>query len=41
MKTYIRFILNTFIKSFFYVLFITFSLVFVINLLSELEFLKI
>ena len=40
MKTYIRFILNTFIKSFFYVLFITFSLVFVINLLSELEFFK-
>ena len=40
MKTYIKFILNTFIKSFFYVLFITFSLVFVINLLSELEFFK-
>ncbi len=40
MKTYIRFILNTFLKSFFYVLFITFSLVFVINLLSELEFFK-
>ena len=40
MKTYLKFIINTFLKSFFYVLFIIFCLVFVINLLTELEFFK-
>ncbi len=40
MKTYIKFIINTFLKSFFYALFIIFSLVFIINLLTELEFFK-
>ena len=39
MKTYLKFIINTFLK-FFYVLFIIFCLVFVINLLTELEFFK-
>ena len=40
MKTYIKFIINTFLKSFFYALLIIFSLVFIINLLTELEFFK-
>ena len=40
MKTYIKFITNTFLKSFFYIIFIIFSLVFIINLLTELEFFK-
>ena len=40
MKTYIKFIVNNFLKSFFYALLIIFSLVFIINLLTELEFFK-
>ncbi len=40
MKTYIKFLINTFLNSFFYVLLIIFSLVFIINLLTELEFFK-
>ena len=40
MKTYIKFLVNTFFKSFFYVVAIIFCLVFIINLLSELEFFK-
>lgn len=40
MKTYIKFILLTFLKSFFYILLSLFSLVFIINLLSELDFFK-
>jgi len=40
MKTYIKFITNTFLQSFFYALSIIFSLVFIINLLTELEFFK-
>jgi lipopolysaccharide export system permease protein len=40
MKTYIRYILNTYIKSFFYVMLIILSLVIIINLLGELDFFK-
>jgi Predicted permeases len=40
MKTYIKFLINIFFKSFFYVLLIIFCLVFIINLLTELEFFK-
>ena len=40
MKTYIKFLINTFLNSFFYVLIIVFSLVFIINLLTEIEFFK-
>ena len=40
MKTYIKFLCNIFLKSFFYVLLVMFSLVFILNLLSELEFFK-
>jgi len=40
MKTYIKFLCYIFLKSFFYVLLVMFSLVFVLNLLSELEFFK-
>jgi len=40
MKTYIKFLVNIFLNSFFYVLLIIFSLVFIINLLTELEFFK-
>ena len=40
MKTYIKFLLNIFFKSFLYVLFIVLSLVFIINLLTELEFFR-
>ena len=40
MKTYIKFLINIFLKSFFYVLLIIFCLVFIINLLTELEFFK-
>jgi len=38
MKTYIKFLTNIFLKSFFYVFVIIFSLVFLINLLTEIEF---
>ena len=40
MKTYIKFLCNIFLKSFFYVILVMFSLVFILNLLSELEFFK-
>ena len=40
MKTYIKFIINTFLKSFLYVLLIILSLVFIINLLGEIDFFK-
>ena len=40
MKTCIKFLCNIFLKSFFYVLLVMFSLVFILNLLSELEFFK-
>ena len=40
MKTYIKFLMNIFFKSFFYVIFIVLSLVFIINLLTELEFFR-
>ena len=40
MKTYVKFLINIFLNSFFYVLLIIFSLVFIINLLTELEFFK-
>ncbi len=40
MKTYIKFLISIFFKSFLYVLFIVLSLVFIINLLTELEFFR-
>ena len=40
MKTYIKFLINIFLNSFIYVSLIIFSLVFIINLLTELEFFK-
>ena len=40
MKTYIKFLCNIFLISFFYVLLLMFSLVFILNILSELEFFK-
>ncbi len=40
MKTYIKFLITTFLKSFIYVLIILLSLVFILNLLTELEFFK-
>ena len=40
MKTYIKFIINTYLNSFFYVLLTILSLVFIINLLTELDFFK-
>ncbi len=40
MKTYIKFLMNIFFKSFLYVVFVVFSLVFIINLLTELEFFR-
>ena len=40
MKTYIKFITLIFLKSLFFVFFIMLSLVFILNLLSELEFFK-
>ena len=40
MKTYIKFLSFIFFKSFFYVTLIMLSLVFILNILSELEFLK-
>ena len=38
MKTYIKFLTNIFLKSFLYVLIVIFSLVFLLNLLTEIEF---
>ena len=40
MKTYIKFIIFVFLKSFFYVTLIMLSLVFILNVLSELDFFK-
>ena len=40
MKTYIKFLSKIFINSFFYVSLIMFSLIFLLNLLSELDFFK-
>lgn len=40
MKTYIKFIINTFLNSFLFTMLIVLSLVFIINLLTELEFFK-
>ena len=40
MKTYIKFLITTFFKSFIYVLLVLLSLVFILNLLTELEFFK-
>ena len=40
MKTYIKFILFTFFKSLFFVSAVMISLVFILNLLSELDFFK-
>ena len=40
MKTYLKFLSLIFIKSFFYVMTIMLSLVFILNTLSELEFFK-
>ena len=40
MKTYIKFLSSIFIKSFFYVTIIMFSLVLILNILSELDFFK-
>ena len=40
MRTYIKFLCETYLKSFFYVSLIMFSLIFILNLLSELDFFK-
>ena len=40
MKTYIKFLTTIFLKSFFYIILVIFSLVFIINFLTELEFFK-
>ena len=40
MRVYIKFFTYLFLKSFFYVLGIMFSLVFILNLLTELDFFK-
>jgi len=40
MKTYIKFLVNLFLRSFGFVLLIAFSLVIILNLLSELDFFK-
>ena len=40
MSTYIKFIITTFFKSFIFVFLIIFSLVFILNILSELEFFR-
>ncbi len=40
MKTYHKFILTIFLKSFVYVFFVMFSLVLILNILSELEFFR-
>ena len=41
MNVYIQFIIKSFIKSFFYVLIVIFSLVVILNLLTEIDFSKI
>ena len=40
MKVYIKFLTYNFLKSFFYVIGIMFSLVLILNVLTELEFFK-
>ena len=40
MKTYTKFLVGIFLKSFLFVLMIILSLVFIINLLGELDFFK-
>ena len=40
MKTYINFLISTFLKSFIFVFFIMFSLILILNILSEVEFFK-
>ena len=40
MKTYIKFLISVFFKSFFYVFLVMLSLVFILNILSELDFFK-
>ena len=40
MKTYIKFIINGFLKSFLNVFLIMLSLVFILNILKEIEFLN-
>ena len=40
MKTYVKFIITTFLRSFLFIFFIMFGLVFILNLLSELDFFK-
>ena len=40
MKTYIKFLINIYLKSFIYVFFIMFSLILILNILSEIEFFK-
>ena len=40
MKTYYKFILNTYLKSFLFVFLIMLSLVVILNILSELEFFR-
>ena len=40
MKVYIKFLVANYYKSFFYITAIIFSLVFILNLLAELEFFK-
>ena len=41
MKTYIKYLTNNYLNSFFYVVLVIMSLVGIVNLLSELEFLEI
>ena len=40
MKTYIKFLIHIFVKSFFFVSLVLLSLIFILNLLTELEFFK-
>ena len=40
MKVYIKFLTTIFFKSLFFVTFVIFSLVFILNILSEIEFFK-
>jgi len=40
MKTYIKFIFASFLKSFLFIFIITFCLIFILNLLSEIDFFK-
>ena len=40
MKTYSKFILNIFLRSFIYVFLVIFSLVLILNILTELEFFR-